>query len=136
MTSKQKQLKKYIKAIHDPMLKQQFERGLKVSQIASNMDFCAATIQKHLLRLGLKEKVQRVQCPTKNPSPPSERVNPITEAESWFNPPFAKERMLIKSGAFYLDGYPLNLNGVMRTLNTERQAAGQAQIDANPAWVV
>ena len=65
-----------------------------------------------------------------------ERDNPINLAFEWFSPKDKPARLKIKNGAFYLDGYPLNLDGVMRTLNTERQAAGQEQITTKPEWVV
>ena len=61
----------------------------------------------------------------------NDKVNPVMEAERWF-----MHRLIIKNGAFYLDGYPLNLNGVMRTYNTERQAAGKDQITTKPEWIV
>ena len=65
-----------------------------------------------------------------------DKENPIRLAYSWFNPKDKPDRLRVKDGAFYLDGYPLNLDGVMRTLNAERQEAGMGQIDYNDRWVV
>lgn len=75
------------------------------------------------------KEIKLVKC--KPDESTATKVSPVRLAEMHFG-----NRLRTKNGAFYLDGYPLNLDGVMRTLNTERQAQGIEQITNSDKWVV
>ena len=116
--------------------------GLTNSQILSLMldqghPVSAADIRNARHRLGIGGKKQSTQQP-KSPTPteqptrlPNNRPNPLQVARQWFG-----IRLEERTGSYWLDGHPVNLNTIIRSLNKLRVSQGLEQYADNPNWRV